>query len=264
MIASSKIRTLTFSVVAMIIFLQSLYCSVACQVKQTPQNLQRICPSANDPNGGRLAALRPEKVKMLHFYGMTFLRFSNNPVETRDPVLIRRFIHALQHPVQQSSGKEASLLNKSDTLEIYLKSAKKGVNLEPLEYRFFGRTQHPARDCFGPEFVAALTTLGRSEAKRYASLAKKLRGQVRTITTYDRKKYVTRNKSKIAQFLTALQFLDKRSCAYGSLYAVPFVFDLELKGGKKQEIDLLIPETVMHKGKGRQQPIWWYFMNNTN
>ena len=145
---------------------------------------------------------------MLRFYGGTFWRFSNVPVETRAPALIRHFLHAVQHPAKLGgSGKQIGLLNRSDTLEIYLKSA--GKNDDPLQCRFLGRTKYPARDCFGAEFVAALQALGKAEAKRYAALAKKLRGKVRAITAPNNR--VIRNKAEISQFLLALQSLDERA-----------------------------------------------------
>ncbi len=250
---SLKIKTLTFAAVLLLFGWQGRCCPADGQTRQKPP-AQTKRPALTGYNADKINALRPEQVKMLRFYGGTFFRFSNVPVETHDPALIRRFLHAIRYPVLSGSVKKLTLLNRSDILEIYLRNARKGT--EPLEVRFLGRTNYPVRDCFGPEFVAALHDLGRGEARRYAALAGKLKGAVVAIAFNDPNASVIRDKAKIAQFLTALKSLDAGACAYGDSDATPYRFDLTLKNGKEQEIDLLVPKSLRNGVKGKARPVW--------
>ena len=258
MLLSAKTKALTFSAIIVVVIWQSLYCAALCQTRSkqlvSPQNH----PVMYGYNGAKITALRPEQVKTLCFYGGSFYRFSNVPVVTRDPALIRKFLHAVQYPASSGFGKQMVLLNRSDTLEIWPKNARKDEKL--IQVSFLARTKYPTRDCFGSEFVAALNLLGKAEAKRYAALAVKLQGKVSTIASNDAKIPSIRDRAKIKEFLTALQSLDERACAYGDWDAIPFRFDLKLKNGKEQEIDLLVPQTILHSTAEKQPPVWlWPF-----
>ena len=204
-----------------------------------------------------IAPVHRERVKILRVYGGSFMRFANDPIETKNSDVIQQFLEALRHSVRLNSLKE--LGNRGDFLEIYLETAKPNTEDDPLTFRFLARTKEVERDCFGPKFKAALSALGQAEAKRYASLVRSLQGRVTAVSIDGEKKYSINKETDIRDFLTKLGSLDGQACAYGDMEETEMVSYnaiLKITGSKQQEINLLVSKKTIGEGKIEKQPVW--------